>query len=120
MAVPTSEANNFVLTPEALETAITPKTKALILPYPNNPTGGILGRPELEKLRGSRSAGTDLIVISDEIYAELTYNGQGHVSIASSAGHEGADHLPQRLLQGLRHDRLAHGLCSAPQPVSRT
>ena len=82
VAVPTSEANNFVLTPEALEKAITPKTKALILPYPNNPTGGILGRPELEKLR-EVILRHDLIVISDEIYAELTYNGQGHVSIAS-------------------------------------
>ena len=82
VAVPTSEANNFVLTPEALEKAVTAKTKALILPYPNNPTGGILGRPELEKLR-EVILRHDLIVISDEIYAELTYNGQGHVSIAS-------------------------------------
>lgn len=55
VAVPTSEANNFVLTPEALEKAITPKTKALILPYPNNPTGGILGRRSW-KSAGSHSA----------------------------------------------------------------
>ncbi len=113
VAVPTSEANNFVLTPEALEKAITPKTKALILPYPNNPTGGILGRSELEKLR-EVILRHDLIVISDEIYAELTYNGQGHVSIASLPGYEGADDLPQRLLQGLCHDRLAHGLSLRP------
>ena len=84
VAVPTSEANNFVLTPEALEKAITPKTKALILPYPNNPTGGILGRSELEKLR-EVILRHDLIVISDEIYAELTY-GMQHTSIAAIDG----------------------------------
>ena len=85
VAVPTSEANNFVLTPEALEKAITPQTKAMIMPYPNNHNGG-----------------TDL-------------QRSGTRQHCVPAGHEGADDLPQRLLQGLRHDRLAHGLSLRPR-----
>lgn len=79
---PTSAQNNFVLTPEALKAAITPKTKALILPYPNNPTGAVIGREALQRLRNV-IVEHDLIVISDEIYSELCYSEQGHVSIAS-------------------------------------
>lgn len=73
--------NEFRLSPEQLLAAITPKTKALVLPYPSNPTGGIMEREDLEKLvpilkeRG-------IIVLSDEIYAELTY-GRQHVSMAN-------------------------------------
>lgn len=83
--VPTSEANGFVLTPDAIERVITPRCKVIILPYPNNPTGAILSREMLERLRGVFIE-HDLIVISDEIYAELTYNERGHVSIASLPG----------------------------------
>ena len=115
-AKPTTSA----LTPEALEAAITPKTKALILPYPNNPTGGSYGPRGSGKAARKCILRHDLIVISDEIYAELTYDGQGHVSIRVPARHEGADDHAQRLLQGLRHDRLAHGLCLRPRAVSRT
>ena len=80
--IPTVAENNFVLTAEALRAAITPKTKALVLPYPNNPTGGIIGREGLEKLRDVILE-FDLAVISDEIYAELTYSETGHISIAT-------------------------------------
>lgn len=73
--------NDFVLTPEKLEAAITQKTKALILAYPNNPTGAIMNKPQLEALIPVIEK-HDLLVISDEIYAELTYVGK-HVSIAS-------------------------------------
>ena len=73
--------NGFILTPEALEGAITPRTKALLLPYPNNPTGGIMTRAQLEALVPVIEK-HDLLVISDEIYAELTY-GQHHVSPAN-------------------------------------
>lgn len=73
---------NFVLTAETLEAAITPKTKVLIMPYPSNPTGGVIGRESLLKLRDV-IVRHDLIVISDEIYSELTYGPEGHVSIAS-------------------------------------
>ena len=70
-----------MLTPEAREAANTPKTKALVLAYPNNPTGGIMTREQLEKIVPVLEK-HDLLVISDEIYAELTYGGR-HVSIAS-------------------------------------
>ena len=80
--VKTEASRNFVLTPEELEAAITPRTKALILPYPNNPTGAIIGQEALQKLRDV-IVRHDLLVISDEIYSELTYSPEGHVSIAS-------------------------------------
>ncbi|MBQ2956954.1 MAG: aminotransferase class I/II-fold pyridoxal phosphate-dependent enzyme [Clostridia bacterium] len=80
--VVTREEDEFRLTPEALRAAITPKTKALILPYPNNPTGAVMNRGHLEAI-AEVLRGTDIFVISDEIYAELTYNGEKHVSFAS-------------------------------------
>ncbi|MBO5068627.1 MAG: aminotransferase class I/II-fold pyridoxal phosphate-dependent enzyme [Clostridia bacterium] len=73
--------NGFRLTPEQLESAITEKTKILIFPYPNNPTGGIMEKEYIEKLIPVILK-HDLLVMSDEIYAELTY-GQKHCSIAS-------------------------------------
>lgn len=82
--VKTLAENDFRLTPEDVEKAITPKTKAIILPYPNNPTGAIMGREHLEALAKVIEK-HDLLVISDEIYSELTY-GQMHVSIAALPG----------------------------------
>lgn len=76
--------NQFRLTPEELEQAITEKTKVLILPYPNNPTGAIMERAELEKI-AKIIIEKDLFVLSDEIYSELSYAGE-HVSIASLPG----------------------------------
>lgn len=76
--------NEFRLTPEELEAAITEKTKIVILPFPNNPTGAIMEREDLEKIAEIILA-HDLYVMSDEIYAELTY-GKKHVSIASLPG----------------------------------
>ncbi len=73
--------NGFKLTAENLEKAITEKTKALIFPYPNNPTGGIMDKGDIEKIIPIILK-HDLVVISDEIYAELTY-GKNHCSIAS-------------------------------------
>ncbi len=81
VAVKCCADNGFVLTPEQLEAAITPKTKALILAYPNNPTGAIISKEQLEAIIPVIKK-HDLLVISDEIYAELTYVGK-HVSIAS-------------------------------------
>ena len=79
------EENRFRLTPEELEAAITPKTKILVMPVPNNPTGAIMEREDLEKLVPVIQK-HDLFVVSDEIYAELTYGGKQHVSIASLPG----------------------------------
>ena len=80
----TRPEDGFRLTPEALEAAITPRTKVLVLPYPNNPTGAIMKQEHLEAIaRVLRQR--DIIVLSDEIYAELTFEGK-HVSIASLPG----------------------------------
>jgi len=83
--VVTKEEDEFRLTPEALRAAITPRTKALILPYPNNPTGAVMGKEHLEAI-AEVLRDTDIFVISDEIYAELTYDGCSHVSFASIEG----------------------------------
>lgn len=76
--------NEFRLTAEELENAITDKTKVLILPFPNNPTGAIMEREDLEKIAEVIKK-HDIYVMSDEIYSELTYKGE-HVSIASIEG----------------------------------
>ena len=76
--------NEFRLTKQELLDAITDKTKVLIMPFPNNPTGGIMERKDLEEI-AKVIIEKDLFVISDEIYSELTY-GQDHVSIASLPG----------------------------------
>ncbi len=81
VSVPCSGKNGFKLTPEVLESVITQKTKALIFPYPNNPTGGIMEREYIEKIIPVILK-HDLLIIADEIYAELTY-GETHVSVAA-------------------------------------
>lgn len=81
VAVKCSAENEFILTPECIEKAVTPKTKAIIIAYPNNPTGAVMTREQLEAIVPVIEK-HDLLVISDEIYAELTYTGR-HVSIAS-------------------------------------
>jgi aminotransferase len=82
--VDTFDEDEYRLRPDVLASCITPKSKVLILPYPNNPTGGIMRKEDLEALVDIIIK-NDLIVISDEIYSELTYNGR-HVSIASLPG----------------------------------
>ncbi len=83
--IATKEEDEFRLTPEELKCAITPKTKLLILPYPNNPTGGIMRREDLEAIAEVLRE-TDIMVLSDEIYSELVYGEERHVSIASLPG----------------------------------
>ena len=82
--VDTKIENNFKLTPEELKAAISPRTKMLVLPYPNNPTGAILTREELEVL-AEILRDTNIVILSDEIYAELTY-GLRHTSVAAIDG----------------------------------
>ena len=84
VVIPTYKEDSFKLTPQALKAAITPKTKLLILSYPNNPTGAVMTRSDLEAI-AEVLEGTDILVLSDEIYAELTY-GFEHTSIASLPG----------------------------------
>lgn len=81
----TKEENDFKLTPDELENAISEKSKVLVLPFPNNPTGAILTERELKQL-AEVIIKHDLFVISDEIYSELTYTPVGHTSIASVNG----------------------------------
>ena len=84
VAIPTKEENRFKLTPQELREHITDKTKLLILPYPNNPTGGIMTREDLEAIAEVLRE-TNIMVLSDEIYSELTY-GRKHCSIAEIEG----------------------------------
>ncbi|MBQ6858030.1 MAG: aminotransferase class I/II-fold pyridoxal phosphate-dependent enzyme, partial [Clostridia bacterium] len=87
VAVPvkTSADDCFALTPDALRAAITERTKALILPYPNNPTGGVMTREQLMDIARVLEE-TDIVVISDEIYSELVYGGHEHTAFASISG----------------------------------
>ncbi|MCL6560849.1 MAG: aminotransferase class I/II-fold pyridoxal phosphate-dependent enzyme, partial [Firmicutes bacterium] len=82
--LPTRMENNFRITAGQVEQAITADSKVLLLAYPNNPTGAVLPRSELEEIAAVVKA-HDLVVISDEIYAQLTYEGE-HVSIARLPG----------------------------------
>jgi aminotransferase len=85
VTIPVTQEQGFKLMPDALRAAITPRTKAVLIPYPNNPTGGIMERKDLEAI-GEVLKDTDILVITDEIYAELTFNGKRHVSFASIPG----------------------------------
>ena len=83
--IETKAENAFKVTPEELKAAITPRTKALILPYPCNPTGAIMEKADLEAI-AAVLRDTNILVISDEIYAELTFGDKPHTSIASIDG----------------------------------
>ena len=84
VVIPLQNKNEFKLTREELEAAITPRTKILVLPFPNNPTGSIMTREDLEPIAEVVKE-HDLFVISDEIYSELSYQGE-HVSITEFPG----------------------------------
>lgn len=103
VAVPleTKEEHNFALTPDTLRAAITPRTKALVLPYPNNPTGGIMTKREVEAI-AEVLEGTNILVISDEIYAELTYGRRVPLLDCADSVHEGAHGNCERLFKGVR------------------
>ncbi|OEF98510.1 aminotransferase class I/II-fold pyridoxal phosphate-dependent enzyme [Desulfuribacillus alkaliarsenatis] len=84
VSVPTYQKDDFKLMPEVLESKITPKSKAIIMCFPNNPTGGVMEEEDLKKIADIIKK-HDLLVISDEVYAELTY-GKKHASIANIEG----------------------------------
>jgi len=85
VTVVTHHEDRFRLRPEALRAAITPKTKAILLAFPSNPTGAIMEQADLEAI-ADVVRGTDILVITDEIYAELTFNGKRHHSFAALPG----------------------------------
>ncbi len=83
--IETKAENEFRITPEELKAAITPRTKVLILPYPCNPTGAVMRKSDLEAI-AQVLKDTNIIVISDEIYAELTFGGERHTCFAAVEG----------------------------------
>ncbi len=114
--VPLLAENNFKLTAQQLKDAITPKTKLLIMPFPCNPTGAIMRREDLEPI-AEILRGTDIMVLSDEIYAELTYGDTRHVSIASLEGMRERTVLVQGFSKAYAMTGWRLGYACAPEPV---
>lgn len=85
VVIETKAENSFRLTAEELESYITPKSKLLIMPYPNNPTGAVMRRSDLQAIAEVVKK-HDLMVLSDEIYGELTYGSESHVTFSSIEG----------------------------------
>ncbi len=83
--VETFEKDGFRLLPEQLKAHITDKTKLLVLPFPNNPTGGVMSKEDLEAI-AEVLRGTDIMVLSDEIYGELRYDNEGHTPFSAIDG----------------------------------
>ena len=113
----TKEENKFKLTSEELKAAITPKTKLLVLPYPNNPTGAIMTREDLEPI-AEVLRGTDIMVLSDEIYAELTY-GREHISIAQLDGMHERTIIASGFSKAYAMTGWRMGYTCAPAPITK-
>ena len=111
----TRAEDNFRLRAETVAAAITDKTKLLVLPYPNNPTGAIMPREELEAL-AEVLRGTDIMVLSDEIYSELTY-GREHVSFAAIEGMWERTILVSGFSKAYAMTGWRLGYACGPQPV---
>ena len=112
------EKDRFRLTPEKLLEKITPKTKILVLPFPNNPTGAIMEREDLEKI-AEIILEKDLFVISDEIYSELTYAKEDHVSIASLPGMKERTVLINGFSKAFAMTGWRLGYALAPAPIMK-
>ncbi len=113
----TQECNRFKLTADELRAAITPKTKLLILPYPNNPTGGVMSASDLAAIADVLRP-TDILVLSDEIYAELTY-GAEHVSIASLPGMRERTVVASGFSKSYAMTGWRLGYALAPEPIAK-
>ncbi len=116
VAIETKAENKFRLTPEQLIEKITPKTKALVLPYPNNPTGAVMRRDDLEKI-AEVLRDKDIIVISDEIYSELTYGGEKHVSISELDGMRERTIVINGFSKAFAMTGWRLGFAAAPAPI---
>lgn len=110
------EENRFRLTPEELQAAITPRTKILVLPFPNNPTGSIMEREDLEAIAPILMK-NDIYVLSDEIYGELVYNGKKHVSIAEIPGMQERTILVNGFSKAYAMTGWRLGYCAGPQDI---
>jgi len=113
--IETKAEEGFKLTAEALKKKITDRTKLLILPFPNNPTGAVMTREELEPI-AEVLRGTDIMVLSDEIYAELTYEGR-HVSIAELDGMKERTLLVNGFSKAFAMTGWRLGYLAGPEPV---
>lgn len=111
------EEDKFKLKKEQLEAAVTDKTKAMIVSFPNNPTGAIMTREELEPI-AEFAKEHDIVVISDEIYSELTYGGD-HVSIASLPEMKDRS-THQWIFQGICNDWMETWLCCSTKVHDET
>jgi aminotransferase len=110
------EENEFRLTAEELRAAITDKTKLLVFPLPSNPTGAIMEREDLEKI-AEVLRDTDVCILSDEIYSELTYGGKNHVSIASVDGMRERTVLVNGFSKSYSMTGWRMGYACAPAPI---
>ncbi len=117
VVVATKAEDNFKLTPKALAEKITPKTKALVLPFPNNPTGAVMHRKELEEI-ADVIRDKDIFVISDEIYSELTYGDERHVSIAEIEGMRERTILINGFSKAFSMTGWRMGYFAAPKPIA--
>lgn len=117
VVVETAFEDEFKLTPEMLKKKITPKTKLLVLPYPNNPTGAVLTKEELEDIADVIRE-TNIIVLTDEIYAEMTY-GFRHTSIASLEGMRERTVVVSGFSKAYAMTGWRLGYVCAPAPIGR-
>lgn len=115
VTVETKAENGFKLTAEALKEKITDKTKLLILPFPNNPTGAIMTKEDLEPI-AELLRGTDIIVLSDEIYSELTYSGK-HFSITQLEGMQERTLLVNGFSKAFAMTGWRLGYIAGPEPL---
>ena len=116
VSIETRVENKFKLTAEQLLEKITPKTKALILPFPNNPTGAVMRRDDLEKI-AAVLRDKNIIVISDEIYSELTYGGESHVSIAEIEGMKERTIVINGFSKAFAMTGWRLGFAAGPEPI---
>lgn len=116
VVIETKAENSFKLTAEELKAHITPKTKAIVLPYPNNPTGAVMRRNELEEI-AEVIRDTNIMVISDEIYSELTYGDEPHISIAELDGMQERTVLINGFSKAFSMTGWRLGFAAAPTPV---
>jgi aminotransferase len=114
--IPTRAADHFVLRAEALERAITSRTKLLMLNFPTNPTGATMPADELEKI-AAVCVKRDLVVLSDEIYSELTYDSAAHPSLAALPGMRERTILLHGVSKAYAMTGWRIGFACAPQPV---
>lgn len=114
----TKEEDNFKLTAEALLEKITPKTKALVFPFPNNPTGAVMRRKDLEAI-ASVLRDKNIIVLSDEIYSEMTYGKEKHVSISEIEGMKERTVVINGFSKAFAMTGWRLGYAAGPKPILR-